>query len=204
MKLIKNSILIISFLFLIGCSTKEFNSTYFFDKKENKIVLNKNIKIQLSKPEIKYQSFNCADYSYILKDENSSFGKIFIENINVSQSCRWNGLPSSFFQYSLKKNLNIKSMKTIESLEFRNFSFETFIIDNEYFLSLIYIFDNYNDKFILDYDGKLYISLLKTFNKEYIDKYSSKKRFNGNYNASLVRQSIYENYFDIVIEPLNR
>ena len=51
------------------------------------------------------------------------------------------------------------------------------------------------DILILDYEGKLSNSLLNNLGVNYVDKYSSKIRFDLPYNRSLVRENFLNNYF---------
>ena len=63
-------------------------------------------------------------------------------------------------------------------------------------LAKIYIYSGNSDRFILDYYGRLYDKVLKSFKPDYINKFLTKKRFLGNYNESLVRENIINHYFE--------
>ena len=57
-------------------------------------------------------------------------------------------------------------MKVVERVDYDNYEFTTYIIDDKYYVDLIYInIQIYEDLFILDYEGKYYSSLRKNLIK---------------------------------------
>jgi hypothetical protein len=182
-----------------GCSSN-LAQPLNLNKKTNYIAFNKDsktfFKLDLTNPKYTNQNFQCTFGAYTLSDDNIRYGKLFMESIDLKSKCHWNGLPSGYFEYAVKKQLKIKSIKTVEDIDFSNYSFKTFKVNDSSYLSIIYIFSaDDSDRFILDFDGKLYSSLLKKLDKNYVDKYSSKKRFSGDYNYSLSRNNFFEHYY---------
>jgi len=188
--------------FIVGCSTKN-GSIYKLDNKHS-LTLGKTVNptfINLNNSKLRYHNISrCIDLSYTLKGEDLKYGNIFIEYIDLYQNCHWNGLPSGFFISNLKQQLKIDDIEIVENYEIDGYDFTTLKIDNDSFLSVIYIYSSSKDIFILDYKGVLYDKLLKSFKKDYKNIYINKKRFMGNYDNSLARKNIIENYFSVEIE----
>lgn len=192
---IKNSILVFVLLVFSGCAS---NSVYSLDKNSLKIGKDSQevISINLTNPVKNTYSSSCSLHSYTLFDENSEYGNLFVEYINLNENCHWNGLPSSFFQTNLKYKLKLNSIETVESFDIQNFNFKTFKINDESYVSFIYIYGGKVERLILDNDGKLYTKLLKSFKNNYENKFLDEKRFKGKYNSSLVQGNIINNYFE--------
>jgi len=193
-------ILIITVLLLFITSCSSVNSVYKYSSNDKTIYFGKDAKniipIELTNPIIKYHnSFSCNPNSYTLSDENKEYGRLFIEYINLSSDCKWNGLASGFFESNVKSQLKLDSMKTVEEFDISSYSFKTFKINNDLYLSIIYLYGGRSDRFILDYNGKLYTKLLKSFKPDYKSNINFQKRFLGNYDDSLVRKNIINEYF---------
>ena len=192
---IKNILLVIVLAFLyVGCSTK--NSVFSIDNRTLTLGkdLESTVSINFTNPQVQRNSAMCVFDSYNLFDRSDEYGNIFIESIQLNSSCDWTGLPLGFFESSVKNTLNV-SMNLIEDIDFPGYNFRTYKVNNDSYLNIIYIFTNGNDRFILDFYGRLHDKLIKTFNKEYTNKYFAKKRFNAYYNESLVRKSLINHYF---------
>lgn len=196
----------IKILFLIllfaGCSIKN-DSVYsmnnaksmFLGKSENPVL----VEFQKAKLEHHYY-FRCVDDSYTLAGESSTYGKLFIEYVRLDHNCHWTGLPSGFFISNIRNQLKLDDIEVVENYDIKGYDFSTLKVNKNSYLSVIYIYSSSNDIFILDYKGLLYDKLLKSFKKDYKSKYSNKRRYKGEYNDSLVRKNLLENYFDIEIE----
>ncbi len=200
MQLIKISLLKTIMLFLVflfsGCTT---SSIYNYSKKDRVLYLakkdNQSFNIKLTNPILQYHTtFRCVNNSYTLRDINKEYGKLFIEYINLDSFCNWNGLPSSFFETNLRYELKTDSFEVVEEFDIGSYNFKTYKINNDSYLSMIYIY-GVSEKFILDYNGVLYDKLLKSFKPEYKNEYLFKKRFKGDYNDSLVKKNIINHYF---------
>lgn len=145
--------------------------------------------------EITYTSSWCTNTSYIINKNDKEYGRIFIESISLNSNCFWNGLPRSYFEGLLTRSLNVKSLRVLERLDYPNYEFTTYLVNDRYFLNLIYNFTSLNDTFILDYKGKYFEKKVREFDKHYGNIYINKKRFNMNYEDSLVQKNIINNYF---------
>lgn len=172
------------FLLLGGCSSVENNSI-------DNIQIFKN-----NKKNFTYDS--CTKFSYISQNEEEKYGKLFYEYINLDSNCSWNGMSRGFFDDLFKSTLKIKKIKkikNIERIEYKNYEFSTYIIDDKYYMNLIYSYSVYEDFFIIDYEGKLFDEMIRLYDKNYINKYTNEPRFNSNYSNSLVRMNILNGYF---------
>ena len=172
------------FLLLGGCSSIENNSI-------DNIQIFKN-----NKKNFTYDS--CTKFSYISQNEEEKYGKLFYEYINLDSNCSWNGMSRGFFDDLFKSTLKIKKIKkikNIERIEYKNYEFSTYIIDDKYYMNLIYSYSVYEDFFIIDYEGKLFDEMIRLYDKNYINKYTNEPRFNSNYSNSLVRMNILNGYF---------
>ncbi len=181
-------------VFLIGCS-----STTSYQFTTNKLVLGKDdslVNLNFTNPKFQRQGSFCTINSFTLSDENKEYGYIFIESIELNNNCHWNGLPSSFLQYSIKEQLNLTSLKTVEEYDINGYNFKTLKVNDDSYVNLIYIYSGNIDRFIIDSNGKLYDKLLRSFKKDYKNKYLKEKRFLGKYNDSLVRKNIINRYFE--------
>jgi hypothetical protein len=143
----------------------------------------------------KFTSDSCTNFSYISNINDNEYGKLFSEYINLDSSCSWNSFQRGNFEYLFKSTLKLKSMKVIERIDYDNYEFTTYIIDDKYYVDLIYKYSTYEDLFILDYDGKYYSSLRKRFDKNYTNINVDKLRFKSDYSKSLVNMNFINSYF---------
>lgn len=194
--MIKYSFLFFIILLFTACSNK--SSIYNYSRNSQILTLGKGVEnrvsINLTNPLIQYQSNICVNESYILLDNNQNLGRLFIESISLNSNCDWNGLPLSFFESSIKSNLKINSLETVESFDISSYHFKTYKVNNDSYLSVIYIYGS-KARFIIDYNGRLYDKLLKSFKANFTNRYYSKKRYQGSYNYSLVKQNFINQYF---------
>ncbi|AXH08675.1 hypothetical protein CP960_12760 [Malaciobacter halophilus] len=137
----------------------------------------------------------CANFSYTSKINDKNYGKLFIEYINLDSNCSWNGFERGFFEELFKQTLKIKSMKIVEQYDFDNYEFTTYLIDNSSYVNLIYVYAVNRTKFILDYNAKLSLELIKEYKPSYESKYLHKNRFKKDYSMSLVRMANFYSYF---------
>lgn len=161
-------------------------------------------KLQLVLDESKSTFDSCTNFTYIGNSITKEFGELFIEYINLDSSCKWNGLSRGFFIDLFKSTLKIDSFKLIERKEFNNYEFSTYLVDNKYFMNIIYIYTVYEDYFIIDYNGIYSEKLIKEFDEKYINLYLNKPRFFSNYKNSLVRMNILNSYFSRQKERFER
>ena len=157
---------------------------------------NFNEKIELITTNQKRSTYDsCTNFSYISNLNDREYGSLFSEYINLDNSCSWNGLARGYFEYLFKTTLKLESFKIIERKDFKNYEFTTYLINNEYYMNLIYKYSSTEDIFIIDYDGKYFTKLIKDFDVNYENIYLNKKRFSSNYSNSLVRINIFNSYF---------
>ncbi len=162
----------------------------------------KNNKI-FEKEKLIYTFDSCSNNSYILNTKNEKYGKLFVEYINLDTNCRWNGFERGYFEYLFKETLKIKKIKAIERLDFENYEISTYLIDNKYYLNLIYIYGVNENTFILDQEGILSRELINKFDKNYKNKYFDKIRYTFNYKKSLVNLNMINYYFNKEIEIID-
>lgn len=174
---------IVIILLFSACSLK-------FD--QNVDLLNIN---NLKNKQIKYTTSYCTNSSYILNANSLQYGSIFTEDITLDINCNWNGFSRGYFMDLFENSFKFKSIKVIERIDVKNYEFTTYLIDEKYYLNLIYRFSSKNDRFILDYQGKLSNDLLEKYAKKYSKDYSKEKRFSKLYFRSLVDLNIVNNYF---------
>lgn len=199
LKIIKKCFLVFNIVFLFSACVS-FTNLDNYSKKDNKLVFFKNRlvldKISLTNPQLSNFSFSsCVHDAYTLQDLNKEYGKIFYEYIDLRHQCTWRGLPSSFFETSLHFELKIDLIEVVENITIGAYTFKTYKIDSEYFLSVVYFDSTFTNSFLIDYEGRLYTKLLKKLNANYENIYLKEKRYKGNYDKSLVRKSIIERYF---------
>lgn len=174
---------------LSGCSFS--NASY--DGNENLFI--KNEKILLSSSKKYLNPASCVDFAYTIYDENSPYGKLFIESIDLSSNCKWNGFPRGFLQTSMKKYLKITSLEQVEKIDVNGYEVSTYKVDDKAYVSLIYKYFGSDEKFIIDYNGVLSEAILQRFKPSYKSKYKNMKRYSKKYNKSLVRDNFFESYF---------
>ena len=183
------------YIYLIGvvfffnaCSATNYNSiTNYIDlKKERK----------------QFTNSTCSFNSFIINSQTPKYGKIFIEHVELNNNCEWNGFSRSYFDNLFKEKTHVKSMVAVERVDFENFEFSTYLINDKYILNLISEFSGSKSVFTLDYKGLLFNEMIKKFDKNYVSVYLEKPRFSSNYNSSLVNQNIVKDYFNKEIEEL--
>ncbi|WP_072682582.1 hypothetical protein [Arcobacter sp. LA11] len=202
----KNLVYIFSIIlvlsFFTGCASSALtkDSTLYFGKDKQSA-----IPIRFTNPIYKdHYSYACNVDSYTLLDDNAQYGQLFIEYIYLGFRCHWNGLPTSFFETNLRYELKIDTLETVEEFDIGTYNFKTYRIDNDTHLSMIYMFGGSTDRFILDYEGKFYTKLLKSFKPDYQNNTAFQKRFKGKYNDSLVRKNLINHYFSEERERFER
>lgn len=182
-------------IMLIGCSTK--NSVYNIDNRMLNIGkdINSAITVNFTNPQVQRNTSSCVLDSYTLFDRNNEYGNLFIEAIDLESSCDWTGSALSFFESSVRRALKA-NMTLVEDIDVSGYNFRTYKVNNDSYMNIIYIYSGGEDKFIIDYYGRLHDKVLKSFKPDYINKYFAKKRFIGYYNESLVRKNIVNRYFE--------
>lgn len=142
-----------------------------------------------------YTFDSCTNTSYTSNFYNKKYGNLFIEYINLDNSCNWNGFQRGYFEYLFKTTLKLNSIKVVETIDFENFEFSTYLVDNKYYFNLIYNFSVNEDTFIVDYEGKYFDEKIKKLIPSYNNEYLNKSRFSSKYNNSLVKMNFINAYF---------
>jgi len=179
--MLKSMYLVFIVLLLSSCSSSKVNIV--------------NNYIDISKEKKQFTNDSCNFNSYILNSSSSEYGNIFIEHVSLNTNCIWNGFERSFFDNLFKEKTHIKTMIALERIDFDDYEFSTYLIDDKYIMNLIAKFSVDENTFIVDYKGVLFNEMIKNFDPKYINTYQNKPRFFSNYNSSLVNQNIIENYF---------
>ena len=137
----------------------------------------------------------CVSSSYTLKGEEQSYGQLFVEEINLSTNCRWNGLSTSLFMDLFKENLKLDSVKNVQSVDVKNYSFTTYRVNDEFYVNLILKYSAYTDQITVDYNGRLSKDMLAVLKPGFELKYLDRLRLEADYNDSLVLKSMFKGYF---------
>jgi hypothetical protein len=156
--------------------------------------------IDISKEKKQLTNDSCSFNSYILNSSSSEYGNIFIEHVSLNSNCIWNGFERSYFDNLFKEKTHVKTMVALERIDFSDYEFSTYLIDDKYILNLISKFSLDENTFIVDYKGVLFNKMIKIFDSNYVNSYLDKPRFSSNYNNSLVNQNVIKNYFSEEIE----
>lgn len=138
---------------------------------------------------------SCTNFSYIAQNSDKEYGKLFTEYINMSSSCHWNGFQRGLFEDLFKSTMKFKSFKVVERKDYDNYEFSTYLIDEKYYVNLIYRYTVFEDLLIIDYEGKYTTKLIKQLDLNYDNLYLNKPRFDGHYSNSLVRMNMLNSYF---------
>jgi len=177
-------------LFLTSCSSLKTQNLY----------INNELKIENEKQI--YTFDRCTNDSFYSNFNDKSFGKLYIEHISLNTNCSWNSFARGDFEYLFKTTMKLKSMKMVKRFDYGSYEFTTYLIDDKYYLDLIYEFAPFEDSFVLDYQGVLFEKMIKKFDSKYKNEYKNKQRFNKTYENSLVRMNFINGYFSIDSEPL--
>ncbi len=181
MKTIKFLLLSITCFLFISCSS---SAVFQYSTQANTMILGDKkapVKVEFTNPNYRGSIHRCTRFPYTISDEHKKYGKL--------------GFPLGLLESKIRLLSEIKSMKTVEKIEVNNYVFKTYLVNDQEYLSLIYIY-GLKDTFIVDDDGVLYAEVLKSFDENYEDEYSSKPRYSSNYNKSLVRDNIMHQYFE--------
>lgn len=135
----------------------------------------------------------CSKFSFIANINDVKYKKMFIEQINLDSSCKWNGLASGFFVSLFKDEIKAKSFKLISSNDFKSLSISTYLINDKYYVDIVNEYGVFDDTFIIDYSGIYTDELLKKYGMSNL--YLNNERLDFNYNKSLVRLNFINHYF---------
>jgi hypothetical protein len=198
--MIKNLLLIFTALLFTACSSvMPYNFSKKTDELKFKISDENYLTQKLNNPKYILTFDSCTNKSYLLKEK-----RYFIEYISLETNCNWNGLASGYFESEFKSKLKLKSMKGIERIDIKNYSFSTFKINDKYSLNTITMYIGFTDIFIIDYEGTLYNELLGKLKPTYKNKFESLPRFEADYNYSMVKYNVFKSYFNREVESFSK
>ncbi len=191
--ILKNVCLFFCLIFFTSCSS----SFYEINQKKNLSfkLRGETLSIVLNNSKTRYRATMCTNRAYTLSENNEYYGKLFLEYISINSNCTGSGLEKSFFTSLFKKNRSVQTMKTLENFELSNYNFSTYLINDEYYMNIVFIYAHNKTTLIIDYEGKLTQDLLKKLGSSYKNPYLNKKRFDLNYEDSLVAKNIFNRYF---------
>lgn len=192
-------LLSLTLLFFTGCfSTIAFNG---HDQKTNLAlkVPNNIIDIKFTKPKYTYTKTSCVDNSYTIADDHERYGKLFIEYVDLDNRCEWKGLASGHFVYEYKKQLKLESLERVESVEKAGYVISTYRVNKSSYINIIYDYKYEKDIMIVDHLGVLSEEILTAIDAP-LSQYRHEKRFETDYNYSLVKFNLFFNYFNITDE----
>jgi len=149
----------------------------------------------LTNPIYKNTYSGCSLDTFTINDENNTYGKLFIENIELDNNCSWNGLGSGYFTYELRTRMKFKSFELVDRFIKQNYEISTYKVNGEKYLSIIDMYSVNNNTFILDNKGKLSFEIIKSLDANYQYKYLDLPRTEVYYEYSLVQNNIFHNYF---------
>jgi hypothetical protein len=181
-------------LFITSCAS----SSFYYDKKDSSVNINLvtiNKKIALTNPKLEHTFSSCTMNSYILKDDNKKYGNLFLENIELTNNCHWNGSASGFFTYELKTRMKFKSFELVDRFTKDYYEISTYKVNDEKYVSIIDMYTVNRDVLIIDNSGKLSQEIIKTLNPNFNFKYVNAPRTDIDYNFSLVKFNTFNGYF---------
>jgi len=146
----------------------------------------------------------CSGFTYKNILETNNYGKLYIESLDLGMNCRWNGFERGFFTTLFKNELKLNSMKKVEELNYSNYEITTYKINDDSYVNFIYYFLANSSEIIIDYDGILSQEIASKFDGNYKSKYLDKKRFDSDFNSSLVEKNFIGNYFQEEYEVLEK
>lgn len=196
--------LVLLALFFSSCSAISFS----YNNKSHELVFNiskDNVyTAKLFNPCVTPQFDACSSFSYTLHDKSSSWGKLFIEHIDLNSNCQFNSETSGLFLYEYKENLKLNAFELIEVKQHKNYEFYTYKINDLEYINFIYIFSPFAFTFIIDQKGILSQEVLQQFDASYNSLFIKEKRFEANYNYSLVRMNVFKGYFNKMSEDFSK
>lgn len=196
--------LVLLALFFSSCSAL----SYSYNNKSHELVFNvsndTSYTVKLYNPSVTPQFDGCSSFSYTLHDKSPAWGKLFIEHIDLHSNCQFNSETSGIFLYEFKENLKLKHFEPIEVKQYKNYEFYTYKINDVEYINFIYIFSPFTFTFIIDQKGVLSQEILQHFDASYHSSFLDKKRFETNYDYSLVKMNVFKGYFTKMSEDFSK
>jgi hypothetical protein len=198
-------LLVIIFAFLFNaCSSQTLSFGLQNNELKFKVPNNAIYTVKLTNPIIFTNYDRCSTFSYTLNETLNTYGKVFIEDINLHSNCQFNVEALGALTYEFKEQLRLKSFEKVEELSFGNYEFLTYKVNDTSYVSIIYIYTPFSMRFMVDYEGKVYNELLLQFDKTYKNNFLHQKRFDANYTYSIVKMNMFKHYFDVMSEDFSQ
>ena len=166
---------------------------FSFDQDELKFLIDSNDMLGYK---IEGFDFKTRHDPYILDAFTIKNKDLFIEHIRQDMDTTWNGASDGIYKSFIRNKLKIKNMQLLKEVEFDNYTFSTYKIDDEFILHLIHIFEMSKDTFIIDTKGKLFTLLLNELQEGgYVYEYENEHKVDINFDISLVKENAIFSYF---------
>ena len=153
--------LIFVFLFL-GCQQQEYKPSFKYNKGNKEIsfkIKDQYVNYNLDAAQFIQRADTYVQDAYTLEIVEPS-QNLFIEMIEVYHDVTWNGQPRSLYENFLKETLKLDSLKVLLRKEVdKHYELTSYLVNDQYRLDMIYIFDMNRETMILDGSGKLFNSL---------------------------------------------
>ena len=194
--MIKYTFMLFSLLFVVAIKAEPLAFTYDNNKQQMNFYINNAIfDIELKNPFYQSRVDGCILEAYTLYSQDSTFGRIGIENINLNPSCTWVGLPQDLYEDFIKKELHLETLNVLQKVKIKNYELVTYSINDEYVINMVYLHSLNQSTFILDYKGVLFDTLLKKLKPNFDNKYSHHPRYDSVLNKSIVKNNVRSHYF---------
>lgn len=168
----------------------------YFSLEENdlkfKISTEHSFKYPISNIETKTRHDAYVIEAYTLKTK-----EIYIEYIQPYQDVSWNGQALGYFLSLLKENIGAKKFDLVDNYEFSHYEFKTYFVDNEYYINVIYLYENSREIFVVDKKISLFEPLLKNFRRNYSFNFPKKFKEDLDLTFSLVKNNSINSYFRV-------
>ena len=135
--------------------------------------------------------------AYVLEAYTLKTKELYIEYIHTYQDTTWNGQALGYFISLLKDNIGAKKFELVDNYEFSHYEFKTYFVDNEYYINVIYLYENSKEVFIVDKRYSLFEPLLRNFKKNYSFNFHEEFNLDLDLNFSLVKKNSVNNYFRV-------
>ncbi|WP_419770127.1 MAG: hypothetical protein ACNI3C_12435 [Candidatus Marinarcus sp.] len=132
---------------------------------------------------------------YVLDGYTIKTRDIFVEHIKLESDSSWNGEAYGIFKSFIKDKLNLKNMQLLKEMQFENYTFTIYNINDEYILYFIHIFEMNKNTFLIDTKGDLFNTIISALDETYVDVYKNENKTEVNFDVSLIKANGIFSYF---------
>lgn len=169
------------------------SSKFSYDENSYKVSLTltntKNIKIQLSSPIYIESNNNCTNRAFILKDKSDLYGNVFIEYVDFHNDCNFTGEARGLYQNYLKDKLKLDSLQVHKKFLINESEFIVFIVNDEYILNFLHVYDYDKHAFVLDFTGKVFNELVQVYKPDFKANTQEYNRVDLSLDISIVKDN---------------